>query len=595
MKSMTFLISLLMAAILLFGSCTTDSKRMETVPPPADDKTAVEEKINAEQRAAAEGMEERTDDPETGEFIQETIEQESTKSVDDPAELLETAFNAYEDARAAWDKGDIETALKALDESYRLLLLVDVSDDSPLIQQKDELRLLIAQRIQEIYASRVSVGDVVNNRTIPLVENKHVLAEINRFQTVEKKYFLESYRRSGMYRDYICSVLREAGIPEELSWLPMIESWFKVNAYSRARALGLWQFISSTGLRFGLKRDRYIDERMDFIKAANAASKYLDELHTMFGDWTTALAAYNSGEYRVQRVIRAQRINYLDNFWDLYTMLPRETARFVPRFIATLLIIKDPQKYGMELPEPLPPLEFETVTIQKPAKLVSLAQTVGLSDDIFVTLNPELRHQSTPEGSYELRVPVGYVQKVQEALDSIVRYIPPEATYVIHYVRSGETVSGIAGRYRTSVSAIARLNNLGKRYLIRPGQSLKVPASGASSTRTSSPSDQVTREGSNLTYTVKQGDALYKIAGTFNTSVQNIKALNKLQGDRLAIGQILIIRTAGTDETRSYTVKQGDTPYEISKRFGMDLDMFLTINSLTRRSKIYPGQVLLIK
>ncbi|MBU4202437.1 MAG: LysM peptidoglycan-binding domain-containing protein, partial [Acidobacteria bacterium] len=400
---------------------------------------------------------------------------------------------------------------------------------------------------------------------------------------------------SGMYRDYICSVLREAGIPEELSWLPMIESWFKVNAYSRARALGLWQFISSTGLRFGLKRDRYIDERMDFIKAANAASKYLDELHTMFGDWTTALAAYNSGEYRVQRVIRAQRINYLDNFWDLYTMLPRETARFVPRFIATLLIIKDPQKYGMELPEPLPPLEFETVTIQKPAKLVSLAQTVGLSDDIFVTLNPELRHQSTPEGSYELRVPVGYVQKVQEALDSIVRYIPPEATYVIHYVRSGETVSGIAGRYRTSVSAIARLNNLGKRYLIRPGQSLKVPASGASSTRTSSPSDQVTREGSNLTYTVKQGDALYKIAGTFNTSVQNIKALNKLQGDRLAIGQKLIIRTAGTDETRSYTVKQGDTPYEISKRFGMDLDMFLTINSLTRRSKIYPGQVLLIK
>ena len=588
---------LLLAALFLAGGCSPAKTRPEITPPPVgEDVTAEESNVIPSPDVFGEvtGTDPSTEtDPVP---TQEMIEQEET-AVNDPAELLESAFNAYEDAKAAWDRGDIETALKALDESYRLLAAVKVGEDSPLIQEKDELRLLIAQRIQEIYASRVSVGDVVNHRTIPLLENKHVLAEIKRFQTVEKASFLQSYKRSGLYRDYICHVLREAGMPEELSWIPVIESWFKVNAYSRARALGLWQFISSTGLRFGLKRDRYIDERMDFIKATDAAVKYLEELHTMFGDWTTALAAYNSGEYRVQRVIKAQRINYLDNFWDLYTMLPRETARFVPRFIATLLIIKDPQKYGMDLPPPLSPLEFETVTIEKPTRLVSLSQALGLDNEALSTLNPELRHKSTPEGSYELRVPSGYAQKTREAIDSVARYIPPEATYVIHYVRSGETVSGIAGRYRTSVSAISRLNNLGRRYLIRPGQRLKVPASGAASAQTGTVSSRLMTSGNNQVYAVQKGDNLSKIANTFHTTVQNIKALNNLRSDRLAIGQKLIINrsVSGSENSRSYTVQSGDTPYEIAKRFGMDLDSFLTKNGLTRRSKIYPGQVLQIK
>ncbi len=514
--------------------------------------------------------------------------QEEKQKEDDSFEFLEGAISAYHDARLAWDKGDFETALAALDEAYYLLLQTRLPEDSPLVQEKDDLRLLIAQRIQEIYASRLSTAGE-NHQTIPLVENKYVLAEIKRFKTGEKKYFLEAYRRSGMYRPFILEELKNAGLPEELSWLPIIESWFKTNAYSRARALGLWQFISSTGYRFGLKRDRYVDERMDFIKASKAAVRYLGELHAMFGDWTTALAAYNSGEFRVQRVIKAQRLNYLDNFWDLYLMLPRETARFVPRFIATLLVLNDPEKYGVQLPDPLPLLKFESVTVNKPVKLSALAQSLGIKASDLEILNPELRHKSTPDSSYQLRVPEGKGQNTLASLAAVQPYVPPEATYVIHYVRRGETVSGIASRYRTTVGAIARLNRFRRNYLIRPGQRIKVPARGTTRVSSSQPLS-LHKQGKNLIYVVKRGNSLYRIANAFNTSVQNIKIRNNLKNDRLSVGQKLIIQSGAPDNAMIYVVRSGDTPYEIAKKYRMNLSTFLSINGMTRRSKIYPGQ-----
>jgi len=266
----------------------------------------------------------------TREVSQQTVQENKIEEIN-PSAKLDEALNDYDDAQYAWERGDMDTALEALDQAYRRILEIELPPDSPLNEEKYNLRLLIAQRIQEIHVSRRTAIHN-NHKSIPLEENKDVLAEIKSFQTVERKEFEASYQRSGRFREIIVKELREEGVPEELAWMPMIESWFKVNAYSRARALGLWQFISSTGLRFGLKRDQWIDERMDYIKATQAAAKYLNELHSLFGDWTTALAGYNCGEFRVQRVIKGQRINYLDNFWDLYAMLPRETARFVPRF-----------------------------------------------------------------------------------------------------------------------------------------------------------------------------------------------------------------------------------------------------------------------
>jgi membrane-bound lytic murein transglycosylase D len=558
-----------------------DTPASETEVLPSSEDTITEETPSNPPEIEFHAAANQTVDPE----IDAEVEQ-------DPAKLLEEAMSTYQEAQRAWDQGDLDSAISCLDEAYKLILGMDLPPDSTWVQEKNDLRLLIAQRIQEIYASRATaIGE--NHGTIPIVENKYVLQEIKSFQGRERKAFEESYKRSGRFREMILRELRKEGLPEELAWMPIIESGFKVRAYSRARALGLWQFISSTGYRFGLKRNRWIDERMDPEKSTRAAVAYLKELHSFFGDWTTVLAAYNCGEFRVQRVIKAQRINYLDNFWDLYVMLPRETARFVPRFIATLMIINNPEKYEMNLPIPDPAFEYETITINRPIKLSSLCQNLGLPSEKLADMNPELRHKSTPDQEYNLKVPVGVGEKALGASNSLSRWIPPEATYVIHYVRRGETVSGIANRYRTSVSAIARLNRLGRRYLIRPGQRLKVPSRrGASYSASSSLS--LTKEGDKLVYKVKRGDSLYLIANAFNMTIQKIKAQNNLRSNMLRIGQKLIIHAGTPEGSIMYTVKSGDTPYKIAQRYGMSLSVLLKMNGLTTRSKIYPGQKLWI-
>jgi membrane-bound lytic murein transglycosylase D len=584
----------ILTLLVFTWSCSSKQQPVQQAPEIEIPETVPEDPHLVEVR------EEQPPQPEREEAIEE-IQESIPEGQEEPivperkrteAEILEDALSVYQDAQIAWGKTDIDTALAALDDAYGLLLQLELPQDSPLNQEKNDLRLLIAQRIQEIYASHlIAVGE--NHRSIPLVENQDVLAEIKSFQTVERKYFEDAYRRSGLYREMILKELRKEALPEELSWVPIFESGFKVNAYSRARALGLWQFISSTGYRFGLKRTRWVDERMDPEKSTRAAIQYLKELHAFFGDWTTALAAYNCGEFRVQRLIRNQRINYLDNFWDLYKLLPRETARFVPRFIATLLIVNNPEKYGMTLPTPDSPIVYETVEIYRPVKLSTLSKNMGLSSGTLDNLNPELRHNSTPEGNYALKVPVGYGEKTLTALESTARWIPPEATYSIHYVRKGETVGGIARRYRTSISAIARLNRLNRRYTIYPGQRLKVPGRFASAS-SSAITRELVQEGEKLVYVVKRGDSLYQIASSFNTSVAEIKRRNNLTSNTLQVGQKLTIQTGNLSGATQYTVRSGDTPYEIAKKFGMNLSVLLTLNGLNSRSKIYPGQKLWI-
>ena len=586
----TITIISLFVLFLVFSACSAKKAPVEVVPDPVSIEE-MEEPIVADiekeekppVEEAAVTIEKAVDYPEL------VSNQEAQES---PEDLLDTALDAYQDAQTAWDRTDLDTALKALDEAYSLLLKITIPADSPLQPDKDELRILIARRIQEIYTfRRADIGG--NHQSIPLEENQHVANELKLFQGRERKDFLAAYERSGYYREIILEELRKEGLPEELSWMPVIESWFKVTAYSRARALGLWQFISSTGVRYGLKRDRWIDERMDYVKASRAAVKYLKELHEMFGDWTTALAAYNCGEFRVQRVIKAQRVNYMDNFWDLYTMLPRETARFVPRFIATLLIINNPKKYSMDLPDPAPSLRFKTITIKKAAKLSSFAQAINVAPVVMERLNPELRHKSTPDSEYNLRIPSEVTGSAAAAVASVPRWIPPEATYVIHYVRRGETVSTIARRYRTSISAIARLNRLGRRYLIRQGQRLRVPASGAAAS-SSIQRVELSKEGENLVYTVRRGDSLYLIARAYSTTISRLRSLNNLKSDTLQVGQKLIIQQGTPQNASQYVVKSGDTPYEIARKFGIALDSLLAMNGLNRRSRIYPGQKLWI-
>lgn len=469
--------------------------------------------------------------PETENDV--TILNEGTE--DNVQVLLDEALQNYEESQKLWSEGDIENSLKTLDQAFSLIVQVDIEKNPDFSQQVDDLRFMISKRILEIYASRYTVANG-NYTAIPLVMNEHVQKEIRLFQEEKQEFFKESYKRAGMFRGEIVNRLRAAGLPEELSWLPLIESGFKVRALSRARALGLWQFIPSTGYKFGLKRDSWVDERLDPEKSTVAAIDYLKELHQIFGDWTTVLAAYNCGEGRVLRVIREQKINYLDNFWDLYEKLPNETARYVPRFLAVLHILNDPQKYGFTLDEPYDPIMAEIVSIQKQISLKSVAETLGVATDELTALNPELRYNTTPPSQYYLKVPHGTGLSLLSKIDEIPVWTPPQSHYVYHRVKRGETLSSIAQKYRTSVGEISRINKINKRHLIRAGQSLRIPGNASVKSSSQSSGSSISANG---IYRVRKGDSLWLIAQRFNTTPEELQQINGLSSSRLDVGQVL--------------------------------------------------------
>jgi membrane-bound lytic murein transglycosylase D len=455
--------------------------------------------------------------------------------------LLDSALDLINSSQESWAEGNQDQAIATLDEAYALVVKVNTDENPDLIQQKEDLRYMISRRILEIYTSRYRAANG-NYNEIPMTLNEYVEKEIKSFQGPERKFFIDSYQRSGRYMTMILQSLKEAGLPADLAWLPLIESGFKVDALSKARALGLWQFIASTGQKFGLKRDTWIDERMNPEKSTAAAIAYLKELHQIFGDWTTVLAGYNCGEGTVLKKIRNQKINYLDNFWDLFQQLPFETARYVPRFLATLHILRDPAKYGFDLETPDSPVAYETVAVKKPVRFSALAGAIAVSEEELNALNPELRQKATPPTTYALKVPVGKPELLLARIDDIPDWSPPKNISMTntHTVRKGETLSAIAQQYRTSVSGIARANNIRENSILRVGQKLKVPQRGATgeSTAAASRTEPPPAGGK---YRVKKGDTLWLIAKKFNTSTKKIQQINKLKDTSLQVGQVLTI------------------------------------------------------
>jgi membrane-bound lytic murein transglycosylase D len=521
-------------------------------------------------------------------------------------EMLDSALEFLQASTEYWEQGDLENAVDALDSAYALILEVETDDDPDLIQQKEDLRSTIAKQIVQVYASRFTVAEGPH-KAIPLVMNEHVKREIDSFTGRERDFFMAAYRRSGRYRPAILKALNEAGIPQELSWLPLIESGFKVRAFSRARALGLWQFIASTGYKYGLKRDNWIDERMDPEKSTDAAIAYLKDLHQMFGDWTTALAGYNCGEYAVLNRIKTQRINYLDHFWDLYEKLPRETAAYVPRLLAVLHIVNDPAAHGMSLPAVDPEIKVEEVTISKKVQTKTIASRLDVDCDLLQELNAELRQDMTPDSPYPLKVPLGkgriLLAKLSDIPESDIpawrpySHAPP---YIVHTVKKGETLASIAKKYRTQTKVIKEMNGLGKSEAIQVGWSLKIPTKkGFVPVLASkgSPGDAKPKMRT-VEHVVKPGDTLWKIASRYNTTTQDLRKMNNLSSQNLKEGQVLVIPAAGVpaaanpSKPKSYTVRDGDTPSSIAKKHNMELEEFLKLNNLTRKSKIFRGQVL---
>ena len=521
------------------------------------------------------------------------IQNQGQEKTDEALELLGQSQNL-------WEKGELDGALGLLDDAYSLI--IDLDGDPDISWQKDDLRFLIAKRILEIYTARSNVA-TGHQSEVPLIMNADVQKEIKRFQTFEKSFFISSYQRSGLYRPMILKKLKEAGLPEELSWLPLVESGFKIKALSRARALGLWQFIPSTGYKFGLKRDVWIDERMDAEKATDAAIAYLKKLHEIFGDWYTVLASYNCGEGRVLKAISRQHMNYLDNFWDLYRQLPSETARYVPRFIATLHVIKDPAKYGIDLGDSLEkPIPYETVVIKKSMRLKDIAAHLGIPVNRIDAINTELRYKITPEREYDLKIPMGTGEKFARIADKIPKAKKPGPAYVRHKVRRGESLSVIADRYKTSVRAIVAANHLRSRNTIRAGRWLKIPSRGyrVSQSKTSKPAAQRgVVNGKIIKYRVKRGDSLWLLAKRFNTTISETKRLSRLSRSRLYVGQTITIRNGNyvpvTSPSKTYTVRRGDCLSVIAEKNKISLALLLRLNNFNKKTILYAGQTIIVK
>ena len=500
---------------------------------------------------------------------------------EDERDVMEKALDLLDASQDYWVKGDLENALDSLDQAYALLL--DTNGEPDISRQKDDLRLLIAKKILAIYTSMQTVT-AGKRSEIPAIMNSDVEKEIRSFQTVERDFFIESYRRSAIYRSVIQRELKNAGLPEELSWLPLVESGFKVCALSRARALGLWQFIPSTGYKYGLNRDDWIDERMDLEKSTKAAIGYLRELHGMFGDWLTVLAAYNCGEGRVLKVISLQHLNYLDRFWDLYHQLPYETARYVPRFLATLQIIKDPKKYGIELDESvdkqIAPL-YEIVKTNKSMRLQDIAQSLNTSEESLCVLNPELRYKATPDREYNLRVPPETAEKLVAVVDNIPAWEKPQpvraarsSSFVRHRVKKGETMASIAKRYRTSAGAILACNDLSVNKEVITGQSLLIPVRSSKYAKKAPDRDADKRKtGGIVRYTVKRGDTLASVARNYGTTITAIKQINRFKSNTLKAGQVIRIaksseemNNANAQTTSAGSVQERDKSRKVSSR-----------------------------
>jgi soluble lytic murein transglycosylase-like protein len=297
-----------------------------------------------------------------------------------------------------------------------------VTDDSPGDASLTEE--LSAKRLEELYAKSGITGldpsleEALKNWEhqvkfdVPIQMNKQVRAYLVYFSTERKAVITRYLSRSTRYLPMIKEVFQEAGLPEDLAYLAMIESGFNNRAYSPAAACGMWQFIKGTGLRYGLTIDSYVDERRDPEKATRAAAQYLLDLYKQFGSWYLAAASYNCGEGRVQRELNQSNHK---NFWELSAnmCLPTETKNYVPQMIAATIIAKNPEKFGFKNVPYLPPMKYDKVPVTEPTSLVAAAVAVNVPSDEVQDLNPELLRGVTPPDAqtYTLNLPPSSKEK----------------------------------------------------------------------------------------------------------------------------------------------------------------------------------------
>src|SRR5687768_1556375 len=403
---------------------------------------------------------------------------------------------------------------------------------------------------------------------IPL--NAKVLQYVQMFSGRLKGYLEEGLNRGARYLPMIQDVFRAEGLPLDLAYVPLIESAFKTSAVSKAKARGMWQFMSGTALENGLKQDWYIDERADPEKATVAAAKYLKTLHKMMdGDWHLALASYNGGPGRVQRAVKRSGRN---DFWKLTATtkyLPRETRDYVPLILAAIIVARNPAQYGLNV-APLDEPPFERIALYSPVDLRRVAEWAGVPVQKIQELNPELRRWTTPVRAtdYELKVPYGTAELVLAGMAGARS--EELVSFNHHTVKKGETLATIAKKLKVNRTDLAQANYLKTTAKLAAGQQLIIPRAPTTllAARPDNPApvtesrsvDVVTASNvqppvvenagtTKLTHRVKKGETLLSIAKLYRTTVAALKEWNRIKGTGIQAGQRLTILKPATVAT----------------------------------------------
>jgi len=462
------------------------------------------------------------------------------------------------------------------------------------------------------------IEDLNRETIVEMAYNQAVKNYINAYARNRREVASRVLGLAEVYFPLFEEYLDKYDMPLELKYLAVVESALNPTANSRAGAKGLWQFMYGTGKLYGLKVTSLVDDRFDPIKSTDAACRHLKDLYEIYGNWSLAMAAYNSGAGNVNKAIR--RAGGTKSYWAVWPFLPRETRGYVPAFIAVAYIMNYAAEYNLY---PIAPAiyhqQIDTVVVNDVLSFDQLSEFLGISEAELKFLNPAYKAgiiPATKDNKYILRLPFiysgKYVEHEQDLYDfktkkgiekeKLLAEIKKAQERNIHVVRSGENLGLIARKYHCSVSSLKSWNNL-RGNTIYPGQKLVVYAHGYTAAKAPVKETKDTGNLEKGVHVVKSGENLGLIANKYNCSVTDLKSWNNLKGNTIQPNQRLVVYAPGKEEVKPagtshgsnqyiyYTVKKGDTLWDIAKLYdGVSVEQIKKLNNIKNSKHLKPGQ-----